>query len=67
MSCPQTAFSSEWTTVAVRIGRIPLVLRTVCPISGSFRNRRTNSRWSSSAARMKRSFANASSSSVLSM
>ena len=58
---------SEWTTVAVRIGRIPLRVLTALPISGSSRNRCKNSPWSSSAARMKRSFASASSGSALSI
>jgi len=67
ISCPQTALRSEWTTVAVRIGRIPPMLRTAFPMSGSSRKRRRNSPWSSSAARTKRSLASASSGSSLSI
>ena len=42
ISWPQTAFSSECVTVAVRSGRSPRRLRTARPISGSSAKRRRN-------------------------
>ena len=55
ISWPQNARRRAWAMVATRMGRSPARWLVERPSSGSPRNRRRNSEWSSSTARQKRS------------
>ena len=60
MSCPQTARSRAWATVAVRTGRRPRRCFAARPSRGSPATSPRNSEWSSSSAKTQRSFSAAS-------